>query len=172
MRHNARLVFLSAWFFCMPGAVAAEAIFAAVPGAMVVGRGVLTYAFLDIYEVTLYAPKGKWDITAPSGLSIKYYRTLKGKDIADRSVQEMRDQGFDDERRLAVWNKQMKAIFPDVKDGMVLSAVYLPGKQTAFYNGTQLLGVIKDDDFGRWFFGIWLSEKTSEPKLRSALLGL
>jgi hypothetical protein len=48
--------------------------------------------------------------------------------------------------------------------------VHLPG------NGAQLLvngkasGEIRDTEFARLFFGIWLSPKTSEPKVRAALL--
>lgn len=145
---------------------------ASVPGAAVVGRGVLSYAFWDIYEATLFAPEGVWNSSKPFALSIEYFRALKGKEIADRSVQEIRQQGFTNEVTLAAWNSQMKAIFPDVKKGTVLTAVYMPDKQTTFYNGAEIIGVIKDDDFGKSFFGIWLAEKTSEPTLRRALLGL
>jgi hypothetical protein len=81
-------------------------------------------------------------------------------------------QGFTDEVTLADWNSQMKAIFPDVKAGTVLTAISQPGKQTTFYDGATIIGSIKGDDFGKAFFGIWLAEKTSEPKLRRALLGL
>lgn len=145
---------------------------ASVPDAAEVGRGVLTYAFWDVYEATLYAPAGKWDAAQPFALSIEYYRALNGKAIADRSVQEMRKQGFSDEVTLAAWHTQMKAIFPDVSAGTVLTAVYEPGKQTRFYDHSKAIGTVKGDDFGKWFFGIWLAEKTSEPKLRRALLGL
>lgn len=143
-----------------------------VPDAAIVGRGVMSYAFWDIYEATLYAPAGVWDSSKPVALSIHYFRTLHGKAIADRSVQEIRQQGFNNEVTLAAWNSQMKAIFPDVENGTVLTAVYVPGKHTTFYKGADAIGVIKGDDFGQSFFGIWLAEKTSEPTLRRALLGL
>ncbi len=166
------LMALSALLFCAHGALASEPIQASVPGASVVGRGVLSYAFWDVYEATLYAPQGRFDPAKPVALSIAYYHAIDGKDIADRSVQEMRKQGFNDEIKLAAWNAQMKAIFPDVKDGTVLSAVYTPGDRTAFYNGNKAIGSIKGDDFGKLFFGIWLGERASEPELRRALLGL
>lgn len=149
-----------------------ETILNAVPGAAVVGQGVLSYAFWDVYKATLFANNGVWDPNKPFALSIEYYRTIKGKDIADRSVQEIRQQGFNNEVTLAAWNSQMKTIFPDVKKGTVLTAVYIPGQQTTFYNGADTIGIVKGDDFGQSFFGIWLAEKTSEPTLRRALLGL
>lgn len=144
----------------------------AIPNSAVVGHGVLFYAFWDIYEATLFAPGGVWDAKQPHALSIEYFRALNGKAIADRSVQEIRQQGFTDEVMLAAWHAQMKAIFPDVKKGTVLTAVYIPDMHTSFYSGTEVIGVIKDDAFGKAFFGIWLAEKTSEPTLRRALLGL
>lgn len=166
------LLLLSLFFLYAHSVVATEKILAPVPAAAVVGKGVLSYAFWDIYEATLYAPEGRWNPAQPYALSIQYYRAIKGADIADRSVQEMRKQGFADEVQLAAWNAQMKAIFPDVKNGTVLIAVFTPEKNTIFYKGTDAIGTMKGDDFGRLFFGIWLDERTSEPKLRRALLGL
>ncbi len=151
---------------------ASELIQKSIGNASIVGEGKLSVAFWDVYNATLHAPGGEWNSSRPFALSIKYFRDIRGKDIADRSVQEMRMQGFNDEVRLAAWNAQMKSIFPDVKNGSILSAIFIPGKQTTFYNGNQPIGVIKGDEFSRRFFDIWLSEKTSEPELRKQLLGL
>ncbi len=166
------LVFLFCMLFCaIQPSFSAEAINKKIPNAAVVGHGVLTYAFWDVYKATLYAPGGNWRANKPQALLIKYKLSIKGKDIANRSVQEMRKQGFTDEVKLAEWNAQMKNIFPDVKNGSVLSAIYTPGRYTAFYSGDTLIGKVKGDLFGQKFFGIWLNEKTSEPALRLALLG-
>lgn len=152
-------------------ALATETVLASVPRAAVVGRGVLSYAFWDVYKATLYAPDGRFESGRPVALKIEYLISINGKDIADRSVQEIRKQGFADEGKLSDWNMQMKAIFPDVRNGTILSAVYQPGQRTVFYDGSTTIGSIAGDDFGRLFFGIWLGERTSEPKLRRALLG-
>ncbi len=159
-------------FLSLPQAAAAsDAIRSSVPNAQIVGEGVLTYAFWDVYRATLYAPDGVWAAQKPFALSIEYFRHLKGKAIADRSVQEMRGQGFKDEVLLATWHARMKSIFPDVQKGTVLSAIYLPGSETVFYRDGNKIGAIEDDDFGQRFFSIWLDKKTSEPQLRRALLG-
>lgn len=165
-------VLAAALIFSAQAAFAGNAIFASLPGAAEVGRGVLSYAFWDMYEARLYAPAGRFDPRKPVGLSIHYFHAISGADIADRSVQEIRGQGFGDEVKLAAWNAQLKSIFPDVRAGSVLSAVYVPGQKTTFYRGEDVIGTVKGDEFGRLFFGIWLSEKTSEPQLRRALLGL
>lgn len=171
MRHSFILALI--FFLLSTGkSCASEVVYTSVPDASVVGHGKLNYIFWDVYDATLYAPHGRWSPQNPFALSIKYHCNLEGKDIADRSVEEMRKQGFSDEIKLATWNGQMKSIFPDVKNGTVLSAVYIPGKQTIFYEDDKAIGAIKGDDFGKLFFGIWLSEKTSEPDLRRALLGI
>lgn len=143
-----------------------------IPDAKVVGEGRLSLAFWDVYDATLYAPEGQMQGDAPFALSIRYMREIPGVDIAERSVEEIRGQGFTDETQLAAWYQQMETIFPDVKDGTVLTAVFIPGKETIFYGDGQPIGTVKDAEFTRWFSDIWLSEKTTEPGLRRELLGL
>jgi hypothetical protein len=152
-------------------AAAAEPVMRKIPDAAVVGEGRLSFAFWDVYDATLYAPRGEMNQQAPFALSIRYMREIEGADIAERSVEEMRAQGFADETRLTSWNQQMKEIFPDVKDGTVLTAIFIPGGETMFYEDNTPVGTIKDAEFTRWFSDIWLSEKTSEPGLRRELLG-
>lgn len=143
-----------------------------VPDASVVGKGRLTYMLWDVYDATLYAPQGQWKAEKPFALSIHYLHSINSDDLTERSIEEMRKQGFDDDARLADWRKQMQIIFPDVRKGTVISGVYLPGVETRFYEGERLIGSITDDEFGRRFFAIWLDEKTSEPDLRRKLLGM
>jgi hypothetical protein len=143
-----------------------------VPNAAQVGLGRLSIAFWDVYDATLYAPNGQWDARKPHALSIHYFREIEGVDIAKRSVEEIRKQGFTDAAKLAEWQTQMLGIFPDVKNGSVLTAVFTAQKSTVFYAGGKKIGSIKDAEFSKRFFDIWLSEKTSEPALRKKLLGL
>lgn len=164
-------LFFSFFLLCASPAPASDIALRLLPEAAVVGRGVMTYAFWDVYEATLYAPQGQWNPEQPYALSLIYYHAIDGSDIADRSVQEMRAQGFSDEVVLATWHAQMKDIFPNVKKGTVLTGIYTADEQTVFYEGVEKIGSIKDPNFGKHFFGIWLNDKTSEPKLRRALLG-
>jgi len=150
----------------------AEVLTSIVPRASLVGKGTLTFALLDVYEAKLYAPSGKYHASNPYALSLQYFMNLKGRAIAERSITEMRRQGMKDEAMLKEWLDVMAKIFPDVNKGTVLTGYYIPGKETRFYNGSTLIGTVNGDDFGKAFFGIWLSKNTSEPRLRKALLGL
>lgn len=168
MRHSFLAILLLLWPLTP---ISASPMQDTIPDAKIVGKGRLSIAFWDVYDATLYAPQGKWSPEKPFALSIHYFREIDGKDIANRSVQEMRKQGFSDEVKLAAWNTQMKSLFPNVKDGSVLTAIFYPDRETVFYDGDKQIGSIKGRDFAEHFSAIWLSEKTSEPGLRQELLG-
>lgn len=169
--HNL-MALLAVYFLLSPAALAAEAALKHVPNAQEVGTGRLSVVFWDVYDATLYAPGGKWDPEAVYALKIHYFREIEGPDIADRTVEEMRKQGFADEEKLAEWQSQLRKIFPLVTKGSQLTAVSQPGKPTRFYFNDKPIGSIADRRFGPRFFAIWLGEKTSEPGLRKKLLGL
>lgn len=65
----------------------------------------------------------------------------------------------------------MTSTFPDVKEGDRLTGVHRPGEAARFHFNGASVGELRDAEFARLFFGIWLSPRTSEPALRDALLG-
>lgn len=136
-----------------------------------VGGGVLRHLFWEVYQVELIAPAANWRVDKPFVLSLRYLRSIDGVDIADRTISEIRDQGFSDERALVGWQMRLRDIFPDVSDGTRLTGVRDSEGRTVFYEDGRRIGEIRDAAFTRRFFDIWLSEKTSEPSLRRALLG-
>jgi hypothetical protein len=150
---------------------AAEYIMAHIPNPQPVGTARLSIFMMDIYDATLLAQGGKWQPGDPLALQLRYLRELKGNKIADRSVEEMRSIGITDEVKLAAWHTQMRRIFPDVREGMTLTGILTPKGESIFLRDGQEIGRIIDPDFGKAFFGIWLSEKTSAPDLRQKLLG-
>jgi len=137
----------------------------------VVGKTRLKVLFWNIYDATLYASQGKWNSEQPYALALTYLRDFEGKSIASRSIDEMRDQGYSDDVKLATWYEQMNSLFPDVKEGETITGISDGNKTCHFYKNGELLGSIDDPEFTQQFFDIWLSEKTSEPKMRKELLG-
>ena len=137
-----------------------------------VGEARLSVLFWDIYDAELVAPQGKYSEDAPFALSLKYLRDFEGDDIASRSVDEMRKLGMTDEIKLAKWYQKMQQLFPDVKEGQTITGVVDAQQVSHFFIDEQSLGQVNDKEFSQWFFNIWLSEKTSEPKMRAKLLGL
>lgn len=159
--------------FLSPGPAAASPDIAKryIADARKIGDGVLSYLFWDVYRATLYAPAAGWREDAPFVLSLAYLRDLKGADIAERTIDEIRKQGFADAAKLSDWSARLTKLFPDVADGVSLTAVRDARGRTVFYRGDVQIGSVDDADFTTRFFDIWLGVKTSEPKLRRALLG-
>lgn len=138
----------------------------------VVGKARLSVLFWDIYDAQLFASKGEFSSKQPFALELKYLRDFEGKEIASRSVDEIRGLGMTDEVKLAKWYQEMKDLFPDVSEGESITGIVDTNGLSHFYLNEEPLGVIQDKEFGQWFFRIWLGEKTSEPKMREQLLGL
>jgi len=143
----------------------------ALKNSKLVGQGLFSFMFWDLYTAKLYAPDGVLDKNKPFVLQLEYLRDLSGRRIADKSIEEIRGQGFSDEIRLADWHNQIQAIFPDVRNGETITGVAVPDVETIFYHGTTEIGRVKDGAFTKHFFDIWLSEQTSAPELRMSLLG-
>lgn len=143
-----------------------------VPNAEVVGKDMFTYYLFDVYEATLFAPKGEYEKGKPIALTLKYQRSLDGKKIAERSIDEMKKQAKLDSEKAKRWLQDMVDIFPDVKEGDVLTGVATEEGNALFYFNGENAGEVKDPEFTQKFFDIWLGENTSEPKFRRALLGI
>lgn len=164
------LIFMAILFLNTP-AQALDNMERYIPNAAKVGEGRLTYFIWDVYDAALYAPQGAWAENTPFALQLSYLIGIKGKKIADRSIEEMRKQGFYDEIKLAAWQTQMRNIFPDVSEGVDLTGVQTQSGDTVFYKDNVEVGRINDPEFSKAFFGIWLDENTSAPDLRRKLLG-
>lgn len=137
------------------------------------GTARLRYWGFDVYDANLYAPAG-FDIqrfeSQRFGFELNYLRSFKGTDIAERSIDEMKGLATIDPAQAQRWLAAMSALFPDVQRGDRITGVHLPGRGARFYLNDRLLGEIADDTFSRLFFGIWLSPKTTQPRMREALI--
>jgi hypothetical protein len=141
--------------------------------AQLAGSSRMRFFGLGIYDARLWVAPGFRAATyAQHGLALEltYLRSLSGNAIAERSVKEMRRSGelsTDTERR---WLAAMQEAFPDVQEGNRITGLHLPSMGAKFWFNGQLRSTIADVEFSRRFFGIWLSEATSEPALRAELL--
>jgi len=153
----------------VPTEVAAD-----LPGARLQGSGRLRFFGLQVYDARLWVgPSGvgaDWSQT-PLALELLYLRAVKGQQIAERSLAEMRRQGDIAPEAAERWLAAMKKAFPDVKANDRLTGVLLPGQGAKFFVNGALRVEVRESEFAKLFFGIWLSPQSSEPALRQALLG-
>jgi hypothetical protein len=140
-----------------------------VPGAPVRLR---VWGF-EVYDARLWTPRGfrhRQATQFPFALELQYLRRLEGAAIASRSIDEMRRVGSFTDAQAQSWLTTMRALFPNVGAGERITGINLPGVGAEFWVNGRRAGAVNDPDFARLFFGIWLDERTSEPKMRAQLL--
>ena len=144
-----------------------------LPSATQAGRSRLTFLGFAVYEATLWVEPGfkvgeyERHVLA---LEIAYLRDFTNEEITQRSIIEMQRQpGFPTAQRNS-WQQALRGAFPNVRKGDRIAGIHNPARGVVFLTNDQQTGLVQDAEFGRFFFGIWLSVHTSEPRLREELL--
>lgn len=144
-----------------------------LPQHRLIGTGRLDYWGFHVYDARLWAAPGfKIDklYTQPFALELAYRRDFDAVDVVNRSIHEMRRFVAISDEQSKTWTAEMLRVFPNIKKGDRLTGINKPGVGAAFLLNGKPTGEIQDIEFAKLFFGIWLSTRTSEPKLRRALL--
>ena len=145
-----------------------------LPQAKLIGKARLKFWGFEVYDARLWAPAGFAPTrygAFPLALELAYLRDFKAQDIAERSLAEMRRSRPIGGDQAAQWKAEMLRVLPDVRRGDRLTGLHRPDEGATFWVNGQASGEIRDAEFSRLFFGIWLSPKTSELPLRASLLG-
>ncbi|MDO9404083.1 MAG: chalcone isomerase family protein [Polaromonas sp.] len=144
-----------------------------LPNSRLVGKGRLTVWGFQVYDARLWGPKnfsGNNLAAQPFALELAYLRAFDKVDVAERSITEMRRAGTISDVQAQAWTDDLLRVLVDVKKGDRIMGVNRPGVGALFVINGKPGGEIRDLEFARRFFGIWLAPQTSEPQLRSALL--
>ena len=156
-----------------PAAKAPPELATELPGAQLRGSAVMRFFGLHVYDIRLWTAANAADPGQPPlALELVYGRRLVGAQIASRSIDEMRRVGPVSEAQASQWLAAMTQLFPDVQAGDRLTGVMQAQGTARFHFNGRLRGDVSDAEFSRLFFGIWLSPRTAEPRLREQLLGL
>lgn len=162
----------SLWWPVQAGAAETTAA-AALSGKQTVGSSLFRYWGFEVYQATLQAGAGFDPARFEQqrfALELQYRRAFKGRDIAQRSIDEMQAIAPLNAQQRADWSAAMQRAFPDIQAGDRLLGVHVPGEGARFYFNGQLRATVDDPAFSARFFGIWLSPRTSAPQLRAALI--
>ncbi|KNC67847.1 hypothetical protein AC626_08325 [Pseudoalteromonas rubra] len=154
------------------------------------GTADLRYLFWDVYSAALYTGGEAYQADQfPQVLSLTYKRDIEAQELVDATREQWQKQKLvlDNAEQ---WLRQLVQLWPDIQKGNQLILVVDRDKQSRFYfrpdpgaevksalseaelkTSARFLGAINDRAFGPAFLAIWLSEKTTEPKLREQLIG-
>lgn len=136
-----------------------------------VGRGEMSWLFMDIYQVSLHSADGHYvDQKYPQALQIRYQRDFKKEWLIKATAEEWQKMNIATQL-YKPWLAEFVSLWPDVNSGDTLTFLVAKNGQGSFYHNDFLLGDIKNPDLTRAFLDIWLSKKTSEPDLRRQLIG-
>ena len=165
-----------AWLALPAAALATPAwpeVRAALPEARLAGTSRLRVWGFEVYDAQLWVGpsfRASHYEAHPLALSLGYLRALKGPQIAERSLKEMRALGDISSAQADAWLRAMTQIFPDVTATDRLTGLHQPGVGARFWLNAQPIGQVDDARFSALFFGIWLAQASSEPALRRQLL--
>ncbi len=145
----------------------------ALPQSRLIGKTRLSVWGFQVYDARLWALadfKADKIAAQPFVLELTYLRSFDNQNIAARSIAEMRRSAPVSEPQAKAWTEQMMRVIPDVKAGDRITGIHRPGVGARFLVNGKTSGEIADVEFATLFFGIWLSPKTSAPKMRLELL--
>ena len=135
-----------------------------------VGESRFEYYFWDVYDAKLATPSGQYQFGQhPSKLSLTYLRDFAAKDIVKATNEQWQHLGKTD--LIGKYDKELLALWPDIKEGETLSFITDEQGDGTFYHNDTKLGAIADSEFADNFLAIWLSPQTSEPTMRKQLIG-
>ena len=143
------------------------------------GYGVRKKAWFKLYSSGLYVTNKSKDaqaiINSDASMAIKLHITSRL--ISSEKMIKAVDEGFTNATNgktaaIADKIKTFKSYFKDeISDGDVFDMAYTKGKGVTVYKNNKKKGTIKGLDFKKALFGIWLSNKPADKKLKSGLLG-
>lgn len=135
-----------------------------------VGEAQFSVLFWDIYYSRLYTPTGTFEtVSTDTVFEIKYQRDISQVDLIDRTIEQWQHLDFPAAKYQAFVPK-LAELWPDIKKGDTL-ALLVDQQSSYFYFNDQYLGKIEGELFAPLFLAIWISPKTSQPRLRQQLIG-
>ena len=134
------------------------------------GKGTYSFLFDDLYEATLWTDASTWSWQTPFALTLRYDIHVTSKRLIEKSIEEMNEESALSKAEMELYTNTLLPIFPDIKPGDQITALYTPRKALRFFYNGKPMGIIKDTALAKRFIGIWLSERTSAPDLRDQLL--
>ena len=143
------------------------------------GAGVRKKAWFKLYSGGLYLMKKSSDakdiVAADESMAIKLHITSRM--ISSSKMINAVDEGFENSTNgntapIASEIEKFKGFFNDeINDGDIFDIAYIKGTGVVVYKNGTKKGTISGLNFKKALFGIWLSEKPADSKLKDGMLG-
>lgn len=143
------------------------------------GVGVREKFWMDMYAGALYLDSKSADanaiVNADKPMAIKIH-IVSNLITSDKMIDAV-NEGFENATKgntapISAEIAKFKSYFEEeISKEDVFDIVYIPAKGVLVYRNEDLQGTIKGKEFKRALFGIWLSDKPADKKLKEAMLG-
>jgi hypothetical protein len=137
------------------------------------GQAGLKFMFWDIYDASLYTADGSYRFfeTLPFALELTYKRAISKEQFMRETRRQWQSIGGVGPAQLQAWLAALEEVLVDVVTGDSITLHVDQFAHSYFYYNQTLVGSIEDPEFSERFAAIWLSEATTRPGFRQALLG-
>jgi hypothetical protein len=142
------------------------------PNYFLIGENDLKVLVFDVYNIALWSESPQFSYDQKFAISIKYKRNFSSEELAQKSIEEIgRINAIKDEKQLKSYYDELLKIFTPIKIGDTKTAIFSKKDGVLLFHNSVLRGKISDPKLARYFVDIWLSEKSSYPKMTAAILG-
>jgi len=125
-----------------------------------------------IYNIQLLSEKKEFSYQNKFAIIINYQRDFTKKDLINKSLDEIsRINNIKDKALIKIYKNKLEEIFLDIKKGDRKTAFFDPKYGIKLYFNGKFIGKIDDLIFAKRFVDIWLSDKSSYPKMTKDILG-
>lgn len=141
-------------------------------GYHLIGSNNLKVFGFNVYQISLWSEDEKFSYDKKFAININYKRKFSAEDLVERSIEEIkRINQIKDKNELELYRQKLTEIFRSVNPGDSKTAFYSKNEGLLLFFNGKLVGKISDPKLARYFVDIWLSDKSSYPKMTRAILG-
>jgi hypothetical protein len=138
------------------------------------GLGLRTKFRFKVYVSGLYLSKADANpVTFSGGKAIRMHmlRALDSSKVGDSIESGFEKNSAASMGELRARLDQLKAMFPSVKAGDIVTLAWIPGKGTVVWSGGEELGSIEGEDFAQALFKVWFGGDPVQQRLADGMLG-
>ena len=129
--------------------------------------------FFHIYNAELLTKSGNFNWDKPFVLKIHYLIGFKSKIIVNRTISEISKQHkAETKENKEKYSEIISKVIPDIKKNSYLYGYMSKDGYAYILTKDKLVGMIDDKQLSKYFFEIWLSDKTSDDTMSKQLRGI
>jgi len=136
------------------------------------GQGTVYKFIFPAYDISLWSKEKKWSYHHLFALEVKARWDSSKEEMLESTIEVMKRNTELTEAQEKEYTALLNSFYPDLKEGDLITVVYVPCQKIFFYHNNKLLKTPEDMIFARAFCDIWLAPKTKYRSAREAILGL